>query len=148
MSHDIVKVWETQSGLRAVVIHVHRSLRPGGHYCGYVGVPVGHFLHGVEYNHECDGLSVSEDQPIGARGVMTLLAASCADSLNRPEFAFDVHGGLTFSGNGNNYPTDGDEWWFGFDCAHADDDPTIHNEAYVLGECERLADQIVAVTST
>lgn len=31
----------------------------------------------------------------------------------------DVHGGLTYSREGNTYPVDdSDRWWIGFDCAH------------------------------
>lgn len=32
----------------------------------------------------------------------------------------DVHGGLTYAGNGN-YPVESDLWWIGFDCAHIGD---------------------------
>ena len=38
---------------------------------------------------------------------------------------FSCHGGLTYSGGGENssYPISSDLWWFGFDCAHCGDEP-------------------------
>jgi hypothetical protein len=81
------------------------------------------------------------------------------------ESTLNVHGGITYS-NGNGYPVDGDEWWFGFDCAHAGDarDYNLmsdeHKEFYsstfktldrgivrsldyVVEECRDLANQLV-----
>lgn len=71
-----------------------------GALCGYVGVPSDHPLHGVHYDN------------VDAR----------------------VHGGLTFSAGCQHSPNQAhgichlpspgepdDVWWFGFDCAHADD---------------------------
>lgn len=73
-----------------------------GAWCGYVGVPPGHPLHGVGYDH----------------------AEQRGDS-------FDVHGGLTFSDFCQEGAEDGPGichvpqpgrpakvWWLGFDCAH------------------------------
>jgi len=78
---------------------------PMGHRCGYVGIPKEHPLYGVDYSNKDPS----------------------------PEFIFDVHGGLTYSGGGN-FPIESDLWWFGFDCAHYDDakDPSIMSEEYVL----------------
>lgn len=38
---------------------------------------------------------------------------------------FYCHGGLTYSGGGENssYPISSDLWWFGFDCSHCEDEP-------------------------
>ncbi|GAI67576.1 unnamed protein product, partial [marine sediment metagenome] len=58
-----------------------------GHLCGYVAVPKGHPCYGKHYDH----------MPY--------------DDL----FPVEVHGGLTFSreGNGNTWPKG--YWWLGFD---------------------------------
>jgi len=107
-----------------------------GFRCGYVGVPKGHFLHGVEYS----------------------------EKKLSPESRFQVHGGLTYSGNGFGY---GDFWFFGFDCAHFGDAKDVrlmdmrsrelykrygagpHEESgvvrskeYVTKECDDLAQQL------
>ncbi len=62
-----------------------------GHLCGYVAVPKGHPCYGKDYDH------------------------IPYDDL----FPIRVHGGLTFSreGNGDTWPKG--YWWLGFDCAHA-----------------------------
>lgn len=154
----IVRDWTTAAGLRAVV-----RMTTMGHHCGYVGVPAGHPLHGVEYGQPCDALQEpAEGTPVGKRGVIALLAAAFDESRRRaPEIVFDVHGGLTDSGGRGDYPADdgGGAWWFGFDCAHCDDAPhpdagrdplfqsgVFRDEGYVADECESLARQIVAAT--
>jgi hypothetical protein len=75
-----------------------------------------------------------------------------------PELVFDVHGGLTYSGSGeNSYPLPGkDLWWFGFDCAHSGDgsmderltfsDGPVRSQEYVESECESLAKQLAEIT--
>ena len=63
-----------------------------------------------------------------------------------PDVAFDVHGGLTYSG-GMPGVKDDPSWWFGFDTAHSGD--TLDNcpKEYVIEECERLAEQFQAFLS-
>lgn len=34
------------------------------------------------------------------------------------ELDFDIHGGLTYSGGGDGYPIESNNWWLGFDCGH------------------------------
>lgn len=70
----------------------------GGNWCGYVGVPPGHPLHGKGYS----------------------------DPHPNPVDALDVHGGITYAnscaGNICHVPAPGepdDVWWLGFDCNHA-----------------------------
>lgn len=55
-----------------------------------------------------------------------------------------------FVNRGGVYPAKGDEWWFGFDCAHTGD-KTMHSfysdgvkrtADYVIAECESLARQL------
>ncbi len=97
-----------------------------GHLCGYVAVPKGHPCHGKDYDH------IPYDDLIPV----------------------EVHGGLTFSreGDGDTWPKG--YWWFGFDCAHAWDrvpympvdlDGTYKNFRYVRRETEGLAKQVVTL---
>ena len=53
----------------------------------------------------------------------------------------DCHGGLTFS----DFFLDLPDWFIGFDCAHAYDDPDIQDAAYVAKECMAIIDQLVAM---
>ena len=75
---------------------------PAGAWCGYVGVPPGHPLHGKRATYE-------EDCPVGK---------------------LRVHGGITYEapcqagGHICHIPAPGepdDVWWLGFDCNHAGD---------------------------
>lgn len=118
-----------------------------GAWCGYVGVPPRHPLHGVDYQ--------------------------AAEERDR---WFDVHGGLTYSDFCQEGAEDGPGichvpapgrpakvWWFGFDCAHYMD-ATPHDAAdsllghaemrkvyrtldYVRGEVANLARQLAEVPS-
>jgi hypothetical protein len=101
-----------------------------GHWCGYVGVPKGHPLHGKSYDE--------------AHRIVDL----------------DVHGGLTYAdachGNVCHPTEDADPtWWLGFDCAHLYDespgmasygwtgeDHEYRTLPWVKRETERLAEQI------
>lgn len=148
MSYETERDWTTAAGFRAVVLMVSN----GSHRCGYVAVPSGHPLHGISYSEPCAALEpISGDTPIGKRGLIPLLCAANGDEgrMRSPENVFDVHGSLTFSGDGKKgYPAAGeDEWWFGFDCAHCDDktaysDGVERTLEYVAAECESLAAQI------
>jgi hypothetical protein len=168
MSYEVEKDWITQAGLRAVVIYITDM----GHRCGYVGVNPGHPLHGAEYSKPHPALlAVSDDEPIGKRSLITLLAVSLADTdrMQSPDIVFDVHGGLTYSGGDGKYPVAADLWWFGYDCAHAGDardprflesvsddrqwlyesyDGVLRTLDYCTNECESLARQITAKTQT
>jgi hypothetical protein len=142
----LVKQWSAH-GLRCAV-----WLTDMGHYCGYVGVASEHPLYGKEYSDHIPGLSKKEwakDKPIGDRGVVTLfLAAGDSDEVEL-DLYFDVHGSLTYSGQGGKYPTDEtDLWFFGFDCAHCDDTPQIWNEKKVTDETEKLAAQLAEFVTT
>ena len=78
------------SGLRCLV----RRNREMGNLCGYVGVPKGSVLYGVDY-----------DQPLcGHKSHMNHTLVSMVPA----------HGGLTWAGK---FRKDG-PWYFGFDCAH------------------------------
>ena len=150
MKSTLVKAWITQAGLEARVILIH-----GTHHCGYVGVPKGHVLFGLDYDAPANR-SLPLDTPIGGRSIMTLL---CLDPNNLTlAQLFDVHGSLTFAGPLGDYAHGDGLHWFGFDCAHCDDarlDPDTGDLANlwpgqhfwtadeVEAECESLAKQIV-----
>lgn len=53
---------------------------------------------------------------------------------------FDVHGGLTFSGN--LYGLEG--YFIGFDCNHGWDNSLKNDEEYVLIECKSLVHQLIS----
>lgn len=117
-----------------------------GHRCGYVSVPEDHPWFGCGYSDPVNPLMYADDWE------------------NHIDSKVDVHGGITFADK--KPPVDGDfaeDWWFGFDCAHAGDarDPAIaspdmlrmmptydgeviRTKEYVERECADLARQIVA----
>lgn len=122
-----------------------------GHRCGYVSVPEGHPYHGLGYSDQApNGPADYEDRPIddaGMGGMIAMLGG--AEGLdtwaNRIEAHIAVHGGLTYTGT---HPGDLPKgWWFGFDCAHADDDASYWTEDRVASEVERMAEQLAAVAS-
>jgi hypothetical protein len=99
---------------------------PAGAWCGYVGVPADHALHGKGYSHKIkapEGWAEREGS-IDDVGVINVFCAD-ADEIRIGVVPVDLcvrcHGGLTYAGEGW---WDGDDratWWFGFDCAHSGD---------------------------
>jgi hypothetical protein len=109
------------NGFRCVVIFTSM-----GHRCGYVGLTKENPLYEKDYGQQCSCLKTSDvaEDDIGKRGIIPLLRQSCEDSdYMTPDCYFDVHGGITYAGGGNNstYPVESDLWWLGFDCAHCGD---------------------------
>lgn len=93
-SYIIEKEW-ISNGLKCIVV-----FQKGGYRCGYVEVPQTHPLFGKHYNNYIN------------------------DSINiEIKDFFNVHGGITFSGECSEYSTTTKNWWFGFDCAHWNDMP-------------------------
>ncbi len=159
MAYDIEKDWTTASGLRAVVI-----MTDLGHRCGYVGLPAGHPLYGVDYSEKSPHLKLNPERSTEKMSPIQILcgAGKDMDELNSPEHVFEVHGGLTFSGNGRGkYPVESELWWFGYDCGHSGDAPApgsrmaqygleiegdVHRTLdYCEAECESLAKQLSEV---
>ncbi len=151
----VVKDWITDAGLRAVILFVRDS-----HHCGYVAVPEGHALYGIGYSDRTPGLNIEEGTEVGKRSPISVFCAAFQDEPLQgvsPDVYFDVHGSISFSGGGDKYPVESTGlWWFGFDCHHAGDaslDPAMpsfdgdvfRDEAYVTGECELLAKQLIEV---
>lgn len=165
--HTVERDWRAH-GLRCVVLAIDM-----GHRCGYVGVPESHPLFGVAYNEShksTAGLwAKAQDGPIGRRGIVPVFCSiHSEEDLPSLDVIFDVHGSLTYSRGSIDYPVNTNGlWWFGFDCAHHLDgkDPTIMSDsfrkihsrytpfsdgivrdtAYVVRECERLAEQLATV---
>lgn len=117
MIHGLLteKAWITAAGLRARVC-LHDCERVMTFRVGYVGVPVGHPLHGADHRIRTAALPTKDGPPI-------------------PDEVFDVHGGLTFSGERVADSGEGDDpdWWFGFDCAHAGDEWMIPKGSLLEG---------------
>jgi hypothetical protein len=108
-------------GLRCVV--VFQSM---GHRCGYVGIPKTHPLYGVSYGDQSPILMMQNiaDENIGERGILPIVCFAFNENKEHmtPDTYFNVHGGITYSGEGN-YPIESNLWWYGFDCAHYNDEP-------------------------
>ena len=163
MSFTVEKDWTTDAGFRAVVLMTSR-----GHRCGYVGVPQGHPLYGVAYGAPTPVLKMNMNRSVEKMSPIQMLAAVCKDEseLCCPEYVFEVHGGLTFSDTGGDYPVTSYLHWFGFDCAHHGDAPApgssgaevadrlefsifggVHRSLdFCVDECESLARQIKEAT--
>jgi len=153
MGYQVEKDFVTKAGFRAVICFVHNS-----HYCGYVGIPKEHILHSKSYSEERP-VRLPANEPIGDRGIMPIFLHAMSDvkdHFTRLDCYFNVHGGLTYSGSGDEgYPTKepNDLWWFGFDCAH-DGDATkgkyahyypgdvFRDKEYVEAQLESLAQQL------
>ena len=140
-------IWTTKAGLRA---HVTLYM---GHWNGYVEVPKDSILFGLDYNKPIRELEylANGETTVGKKGGLLMFTCT-VDALegqeirSSPDVAFDVHGGLTYSG-GMPGVKDDPSWWFGFDTAHSGD--TLDNcpKEYVIEECERLAEQFQAFLS-
>lgn len=90
---------DAETGFVCVMKRVDRM----GHWCGYVGIPESHHLHGIGYDL-CTNIIPCREH----------FCDHSADLL------MEVHGGITYSGDYDFYSdTRGELWWFGFDCAHA-----------------------------
>ena len=125
-------------GYRCVVVFTDR-----GHRCGYVGVPSGHMLYKKRYTDYLD-ISKSEldDEKIGNRGMIPILSAAFDDDERaRLDYWFNVHGGLTYSRDGN-YPIESDLWWFGFDCAHYNDGKDLDLVEKYWGDDPRIKERL------
>jgi hypothetical protein len=134
---DKVQWPDSDTGLPCLAVR-----NSSGAWCGYVGCPEDHPLHGMGYD---DVYAAGHD--------------------------IEVHGGLTFAGPCTpgtapgkgicHIPGEGESdnvWWLGFDCAHYRDlmpamssmfqDEGIYRDwDYVKSECANLTRQIAQATS-
>lgn len=140
--------WTSETGLEC---HIYPCDFGNGRYhlCGYVRIPEGHPLYKVDYSALVpESLVAARDkalqEPIGKRGIIDVMCMASGAEM-RAGVLFNVHGGITFSGEfaGRGGPG----FWYGFDCGHNGDNNVTCNAAYVRGECESLAQQLVAIGS-
>jgi hypothetical protein len=139
---ELQEKWSSETGLNCEIFPCRFSSGKY-HLCGYVEVPREHPLFGLDYTHEVPLMlswAVEKDMhELGKRGAIDVFCMSgrgmrCGD-------LFDVHGSITYSRMHKD-----STFWYGFDCGHCDDSPAVQDSAYVRGECESLARQIVALT--
>lgn len=136
MNALIERDWITAAGLRAVCVTTTM-----GHRCGYVEIPEGHWLHGIGYDQETGvPMAALAQEEIGKRGATDLVLMGSRGTAQGGDF-FNVHGSVTFSGDREYLGLPG--FWYGFDCAHWDDSDDPKDQAFVVAECESLAEQIV-----
>ena len=142
--------------------HVLRNFNKA--LCGYVKIPEGHPLFGVEYNQavpeslEAVARAV-EGGKLGKRSIVCLVIGGYSGDL------IDVHGSVTFSGKIGEDSFLPKGFWWGFDCAHSRDfapayarlqstkthpnlwEGMIYRDLpYVIAECESMAEQLQAMT--
>lgn len=166
VNSSVEKIWVTKAGLAACIIKTR-----GRFYCGYVGVPKDHPLAGLHYNNNSTFLKdVTGEEGLGQRS--PLIAFIAAGNETSPCVAFDVHGGITFSGEwkesshvDGSAELDSSLWYFGYDCNHYEDGQfelhdaegkLIYNYSashfapksldFNIQQCESLARQIVDKT--
>ncbi len=159
------KPWETEPDeLDFEAFGLPCALRRGPvkAWCGYVGIPTKHPLHGLGYSSPIQAPKSLLNRVIDKTRI-SAIAILCTDSeaLKRNivslELCFDVHGGLTWASDHAGGPSHKDKgyWWFGFDCAHAGDlspsmdaskfgqeDYIYRDLAYAKEECRDLARQL------
>ena len=121
-----------------------------GHYCGYVDVPPGHPFFSKAYGDVVPAPKHIINRPVSVGKDVGTIPLFCATSVTDTSAPIDllmhVHGGITYASKAEN----GKDWTFGFDCAHSDDgrkegDPGWKDEAFVMAECRRLAEQLADV---
>lgn len=135
-------VWTTASGLKAAVLRHYDS----GHLCGYAEIHEGHPFFG------------KTSVPRVPKTIAEDTALTLVNEHITLESLIDVHGGVTFIDallfRGMAFP-----WCVGFDCGHYLDqipryqtlgisvsERAVYREfGYVRAECERLAQQLVAL---
>ena len=141
---------------------------PFGSWCGYVGLPADHALHGSDTDEKVTIPGDAANLPVnGAAIIPAFIAAFKYDQGSPSETylnaALDCHGGINFAAPSNGrsigrtFGVEDDLWWLGFDCGHyrdgqplkADPGPfdnwmqgTYRNLRYVRSEVSRLAAQL------
>lgn len=115
--NKIEKIWYTEEGYKAVVRRVS-----------------------LEDEYPLVLKDIFKDYRVGYVGVPEGHPLWCKSLWELPRL--DVHGGVTFTELGkDNYPSEGEFFWIGFDCAHSGDEGgrSFH---YVVNECEKLSKQL------
>ena len=104
----IIKDWTTEAGLRACCIISSR-----GNINGYVEVPDDSPFSEMEYYVYSVNIEKLKDWTEAKRHVQEYINS------------IEVHGGLTFSRKSDGKYLPGENWWFGFDTAHAGDSSNV-----------------------
>lgn len=145
----------THAGLDCAMVRAQEI----GHLCGYVRIPEGHPLFGVDYGAPVpdalqDIAKAAQDGPIGKRGIIEVFCLALGGDFHTGTI-FNVHGGVTYSRQDGDHLPPG--FWYGFDCGHTRDlspyvwerypdfrrgDEVYRDVAYVRAECESLAEQL------
>lgn len=141
---EVIKVLDIYDGEFSIAIRKHPEM---GHLCGYVGVPRDHPWYGFQYNQCLQGC---KGEP---NSIKPDLISWLCDHEKPETLLVEVHGGLTFSGEGDGEYLPKGFWWFGFDCAHLGDlmpnfphgGGTYKDEHYVERECKGLVKQLRSV---
>ena len=123
------------------------------HRCGYVAVPTGHIIHGLNCSDSIPNVLSSMIEKVklgktGKRGIIPIFLSPCCEKM-RVDVLFDVHGSITFSQAHDSldpYPIQlerADSWWLGFDAAHSGDSLEKQTLEYMVQECENLVEQLI-----
>lgn len=130
LKKEIEKDWITNSNFRAIIIHYC--------YCIESLKLSKDQLDSISIGHRCGYLNIPKDH------------ALYEVNYEEIEKYFQVHGGITFSGN---LPfIDPNLFWFGYDCSHHNDKTSFNPNGiertldYCIKECEFLAEQIAEET--
>ncbi len=95
-----------------------------GHRCGYVGISPDHPLYNIDYSQDIQSPELLQEIKSSTIEKRCIVDVFCWDGKKTtPSMLFNVHGGITYSGTFDRYPTNQIDplWWFGFDCAHFED---------------------------
>lgn len=152
MSHEISKTWVTQQGHTAAILLVNHGER--SHHCGYVGVEPETKLHGLYYFDRVAGLKKvfekmkerNVEDFLEDVGALTALSMAFDAPEKDPQLSYvlSVRGGVTYAGGSADYPIKNlnNLWWFGYDCAHLDDNLYDQHLNFNVEQCEKLSQQI------
>jgi len=120
---DSVDFWDEKTGY-PIAIRRHPQMR---HLCGYIGIPDEHPWNGKKYSDsvEAPPRTMEREVNFDEMGVINLVLGAHTCEPDKNQYPIDIlvrcHGGLTYSGSGNQFGDDRASWWFGFDCSHAGD---------------------------
>lgn len=106
---------DVMSGFKVLAVRNRRKA-----WCGYVGLPSTHPLFGKSYSDRVPVADRSSIQ-VDKAGPISLFIEALQedDGCVALDVLFNVHGGITYSGD--TWPARDGLWYFGFDCCHCDD---------------------------
>lgn len=135
---------------------------PVGHWCGYVGIPEGHRLYGMDYNAPINAPEGWHDRTTAMGEDYSPISLFCASVTANPSegiYPLDLmlrcHGGLNYADKSITLHDAKNMWWLGFDCAHSGDlcpggsfhsDAVYRDEQYVRASLAKLCADIAALS--